>query len=103
MTTRTSARDSSAGDLTQEGEPVDVGHPDVAEHHLRPRRADQAEPRAAVRGFSDQLELRLGPDQGPQSHPDQLLVVDDGDVIGTSLTAAAPRAVRTRPSDATPP
>ena len=79
MTTRTSARDGVGGDLTQQGEPVDVGHPDVAEHHLGPRRADQAEPRAAVGGLADQLEIRLGPDQGPQSHPDQLLVVDHGD------------------------
>ena len=60
-------------------EPVQFGHPDVHEDHVRAVPADSGHRDDAIRCLCDDLHIWFGFDQGPQARPDHPLVVGDHD------------------------
>jgi hypothetical protein len=63
-------------------EAVDVGHPQVEQHHVGPQSLDRVERRLAARGFADQLEAVVEPHRAAHATPEHGTVVDDQDANG---------------------
>ncbi len=63
-------------------EAVDVGHPQVEQHHVGPQPLDRLERRLAAFGFADQLEAVVEPDRAAHAASEHGTVVDDQDADG---------------------
>ena len=68
-------------------EAVDVGHPQVEQHHVGPQPLDRVERRLAAVGFADQLEAAVEPDRAGHAAPEHGTVVDDQDADGAGAAS----------------
>ena len=94
------------GDPLGRGDPVDPGHPDVHQHHVRAGPAHRVDRVGAVADLADDLHVVRGADEGGEPRPDELLVVDDehadrhrrdpASSRGAAPTASTGRTARTR-------
>ena len=68
-------------------EAVDVGHPQVEQHHVGPQPFDRVERRLAPVGFADQLEAAVEPDRAGHAASEHRAVVDDEDADGAGAAS----------------
>ena len=72
-------------------EAVDVGHPQVEQHHVGPQPLDRVERRLAAVGFADELEAVVEPDRAAHAAPEHGTVVDDQDADGAGAAGYVPQ------------
>ena len=67
------------GDRRGRRDPVQAGHADVHQHHVGLQGGRHADPGRAVRGLAGHLDVGLGLQDQPESHPEQGLIVHEQD------------------------
>ena len=68
-------------------EAVDVGHPQVEQHHVGPQPLDGVDRRLAAVGLTDELEAAVEPDRAAHAAPEDATVVDDQDADGAGAAS----------------
>ena len=77
-----------------------VGHADVEQNHVGVKLLDEAQRLPSVGRLADDLDLRVGSEQGPQASSDDAVVVSDQDADGHT---APPQPPSFRPRVSFPP
>ena len=63
-------------------EAVEVGHPQVEQHHVGPQPLDRVERRLAAVGLAEELEAAVDADRAAHAAPEHGTVIDDQDADG---------------------
>src|SRR6266536_4118601 len=84
-------------DRPQRLHPVQAGHPDVEQRHVRTAAADHLQSGAAVGRLADQCQVRLPLDEYPQTHAKERLVVGQDNPDHLAPPGSGSRAVTVKP------